>query len=107
MNGAENGGGGKVRGDPVLVGRDNASGGFDKLAGAKRELPLPDLTNQEPDEAFVDTQALCLGALDDMERKVLRGQLQGYTHEEIAKQVGCVTRTVERKLKVIRSRWRA
>jgi DNA-directed RNA polymerase specialized sigma24 family protein len=37
---------------------------------------------------------------------LLRGQLQGYTHQEIARQIGCVTRTVERKLKVIRNRWR-
>jgi RNA polymerase sigma factor (sigma-70 family) len=103
-------GGGNVRGDSVMMGSDSSRGdGFDRLAGAAGELPLAEPTVEEPDGAFVDqlvdTFVLCYGALDEMERKILRGQLQGYTHDEIAKQIGCVTRTVERKLKVIRSRW--
>jgi RNA polymerase sigma factor (sigma-70 family) len=103
-------GGGKVRGDSVLMGSDSMPGGFDRLAGRAGELPLAEPMVDEPDDAFVDqlldTFVLCYGALDEMERKILRGQLQGYTAAEIAEQVGCVTRTVERKLKVIRSRWR-
>lgn len=103
-------GGGKVRGDSVLIGSDTTpGGGFDRLAGAAGDLPLAGPIAEEPDEAFVDqlldTFVLCYGALDEMERQVLRGQLQGHTHDEIAREIGCVTRTVERKLKVIRSRW--
>lgn len=103
-------GAGKVRGDSVMLGGDSSRGdGFDRLAGATGELPLTEPMVEEPDAAFVDqlvdTFVLSYGALDEMERKILRGQLQGYTHDEIAKQIGCVTRTVERKLKVIRSRW--
>lgn len=64
---------------------------------------------EEPSEEFVDqlldTLSLCYGSLDAMESEVLRGRMQGYTNDEIAAKIGCVTRTVERKLKVIRSRW--
>ena len=104
-------GGGKVRGDSAIIGGNSTRGeGFDRIAQAAGELPLADPAVEEPNEVFVDhlldAITLCYGSLDATERKVLRGQLQGYTHDEIAKQIGCVTRTVERKLKVIRSRWR-
>lgn len=103
---------GRVRGDSAIM-ADSSPGGdaFDRVAGAPRSLPLAEPTLEEPSEAFVDqlldTFTLCYGALDAMERQVLRGRMQGYTNDEIAAQVGCVTRTVERKLKVIRSRWQA
>lgn len=105
-------GAGKVRGDSVVMGGGSAHGdGFDRIAGAARELPLAEPTLEEPSEEFVDqlldTLSLCYGSLDAMEREVLRGRMQGYTNDEIAAQIGCVTRTVERKLKVIRSRWQA
>jgi DNA-directed RNA polymerase specialized sigma24 family protein len=101
-------GGGKVRGDSVFFAAGAArGGGFDQLAAAAGELAGPGV--EEPTEAFVDqlldTLVDCYGSLDDLERKVLRGQLQGHTHAEIAEQIGCVSRTVERKLKVIRNRW--
>ncbi|HEV3025231.1 MAG TPA: ECF-type sigma factor, partial [Pirellulales bacterium] len=103
-------GAGKVRGDSVFFAPGAArGGGFDQLAAATGELAGPGV--EEPTEAFVDqlldTLVDCYGSLDELERKVLRGQLQGYTHAEIAEQIGCVTRTVERKLKVIRNRWGA
>jgi RNA polymerase sigma factor (sigma-70 family) len=104
-------GSGKVRGDSAVFGSDSTPvGGFDRIGGPAANLPLADPTVDEPDEAFVDklveTFTLCYGSLDETERKVLRGQLQGYSHAEIAEQIGCVSRTVERKLKVIRVRWR-
>jgi len=47
-----------------------------------------------------------LEALDDRElRQVALWKMEGYTIEEIARRLGCVPRTVERKLKVIRSIW--
>ncbi len=68
-------------------------------------------TLEEPSEEFVDqlldTLSLFYGSLDAMEREVVRGRMQGYTNEEIAARTGCVTTTVERKLKVIRSRWQS
>lgn len=103
---------GKVRGDSAVVGSDSVRGNaFDRLADVPRSLPVPEPTLEEPSEAFVDqlleTVSDCYGALDQMERQVIRGRLQGYTNDEVAAQIGCVTRTVERKLKVIRSRWQA
>jgi RNA polymerase sigma factor (sigma-70 family) len=105
-------GGGKVRGDSAVKGNGADHGdAFDRIADVASELPFAEPTLEEPGEAFVDqlldTLWLCYGALDAMERKVLRGRMLGYTNDEIAAQIGCVTRTVERKLKVIRSRWNA
>lgn len=105
-------GNGKVRGDSaVMPGGSLRGNAFDRLADVERELPLAEPTLEEPSEAFVDhlldTFSLFYGSLDSTEREVLRGRMQGYTNDEIAARIGCVTRTVERKLKVIRSRWRA
>jgi DNA-binding CsgD family transcriptional regulator len=38
-------------------------------------------------------------------RHVADWKLQGYTNEEIAQRLGCVHRTVERRLNVVRSVW--
>lgn len=105
-------GGGKVRGDSALMRSGYEGGtGFDRLPAAACELPLAEPPSEEPSEAFVDqlleTFSLFHGSLDPMEREILRGRMQGYTNDEIAARIGCVTRTVERKLKVIRSRWQS
>lgn len=42
---------------------------------------------------------------DDKLRLVAHRKLEGYTNEEIAKELGVVLRTVERKLNLIRSTW--
>lgn len=105
-------GNGKVRGDSAVIPGGSPHGNtFDRLADVARELPLAEPALEEPSETFVDqlldTFALFYGSLDAMEREVLRGRMQGYTNDEIAARIGCVTRTVERKLKVIRSRWQS
>jgi RNA polymerase sigma factor (sigma-70 family) len=105
-------GSGKVRGDSAVMGNPSARGAsFDRIEGVARELPLAEPTLEEPSDEFVDqlldTLSLCYGSLDTMEREVLRLRIQGCTNDEIAAKIGCVTRTVERKLKVIRSRWQA
>ena len=38
-------------------------------------------------------------------RSVALWKMEGYTNDEIATKLGCVERTVERKLRVIRNRW--
>jgi DNA-directed RNA polymerase specialized sigma24 family protein len=38
-------------------------------------------------------------------RRVLDLRLEGYTREEIAKQMGCAVASVKRKLDVIRQTW--
>lgn len=47
-----------------------------------------------------------LGALDDEELKLIAvWKTEGYTNEEIASELGCVLRTVERKVRAIRRQW--
>jgi DNA-directed RNA polymerase specialized sigma24 family protein len=47
-----------------------------------------------------------LGALDDDElKKIAVWKTEGYTNEEIASELGCVLRTVERKVQAIRRQW--
>jgi DNA-directed RNA polymerase specialized sigma24 family protein len=42
---------------------------------------------------------------DDVLRKVAFRKLEGYTSEEIARELGCALRTVANKLKIIRLKW--
>jgi RNA polymerase sigma factor (sigma-70 family) len=42
---------------------------------------------------------------NDKLRSIFLRKLEGHTNEEIARQIGCVTRTVERGLEAIRSIW--
>jgi DNA-directed RNA polymerase specialized sigma24 family protein len=47
-----------------------------------------------------------LAALDDEELKLIAvWKTEGYTNEEIASELGCVLRTVERKVQAIRRQW--
>ncbi len=47
-----------------------------------------------------------LGQLDDEElRRVAMLKMEGYSNEDIAEELDCVTRTVERKLARIRQKW--
>lgn len=45
------------------------------------------------------------GLGDDRLRETATWRLEGYSNEEIAARLGCVTRSVERKLKLIRQTW--
>ncbi len=86
-------GGGEVRGDSALreVGH---------LLPA--EEPTPAFAAQVAEECrrLLD----CLGDADL--RQIAQMKLEGYTNAEIALQLGCVETTVERRLKLIRSRWK-
>jgi RNA polymerase sigma factor (sigma-70 family) len=69
-------------------------------AAPARELP--------PDQsaALVEEAEKLLDALpDESLRRVALRKLAGYTNEEIAEELGCVKRTVERKLERIRNKW--
>jgi DNA-directed RNA polymerase specialized sigma24 family protein len=47
-----------------------------------------------------------LGLLDDPQLRLLAvRKMEGYTVEEIALELGCVPRTVQRRLQVIRCIW--
>ena len=94
-------GGGRVRGEQELGPADpDAGGGLDELVGRE---PTPELA------AMMAEQYLhLLGRLgDETLRRIAAWKLEGNTNEEIAARLGCSRRTVERKLGVIRSGWRA
>jgi DNA-directed RNA polymerase specialized sigma24 family protein len=73
---------------------------------------LQDVIGNEPTPelaaSFAEECKRLLEALDNAElRQVAVWKMEGYTVEEIAQRLGCVERTVERKLKVIRSIWKS
>ena len=42
---------------------------------------------------------------DDTLQTIARRRLEGFSNAEIAKEIGCVTRTIDRKLERIRAIW--
>lgn len=92
-------GGGKVRGESVFLQVDGDDG--DGIEQALGREPTPELANIVAED--------CQRLLDSLEdatlRQVAQLKLEGYTNEEISSQLGCVPRTVERKLERIRDKW--
>jgi DNA-directed RNA polymerase specialized sigma24 family protein len=90
-------GGGKVLGESAVAGPDGAAG-FDQMVGRE---PTPAFAFQVAEE-----YKRLLGRLADEElEQIAVWKMEGYTNEEIAGKLGCVVRSVERKLAVIRSLW--
>jgi DNA-directed RNA polymerase specialized sigma24 family protein len=82
----------------------------DGLNPTEPEVGLSGLVGREPDpqEAFGIAEA-CQQRLDQLSDSILRAialwKTEGFTTEEIASKLGCTTRTVERKLQLIRRLW--
>ncbi len=92
-------GGGRLVDEAALGEDGDARGpGLDGIAG---EEPAPDLALMlaEGPRARLDRLD------DDGLRRIALWRMEGYTNEEIAAKLGCVTRSVERKLNVIRRAW--
>jgi DNA-directed RNA polymerase specialized sigma24 family protein len=73
-------------------------------------VELEEVIGREPTPAFaLEVAEECRRLLDRLGDEVLRSvalwKMEGYTVEEIAARLGCVPRTVERKLRVIRELW--
>jgi DNA-directed RNA polymerase specialized sigma24 family protein len=71
---------------------------------------LSELITREPSPEFAaqiaEEYQLLLDKLPDPElRRVVLLKMEGYTNDEIAGKLGCVRRTVDRRLWVIRSLW--
>lgn len=94
-------GGGKVRGDSVCGGwhgNDEPAPGLEAFPGADLTPDLAVLVREQVD--------VMLEVLDDDSLvRVAKLRLEGYLVEEIAKELNCATRTVERKLALIREIW--
>jgi DNA-directed RNA polymerase specialized sigma24 family protein len=80
------------------AGRTQSDSSLDRLAEAPGPTPLEQALLNDCYERYVT-------ALPDMLREIAELHLSGCTHKEIAGQVGCVVRTVERKLAIISEKW--
>src|SRR5262245_61016971 len=94
-------GGGKVRGESAWL---------DAVDSSDRDGGINLVIGDEPTPAFAAEVAertrRLLAALGSAElRRVAVWKLEGYSNAEIADKLGCVERTVERKLDMIRKLW--
>jgi DNA-directed RNA polymerase specialized sigma24 family protein len=91
-------GGGDVEGESALLGPDGSGPGFDRLVGSE---PTPEFAVQMAEECGRLLHRLG----DDDLRAVALWRMEDRTVEEISALLGCVPRTVERKLRLIRDIW--
>jgi len=98
-SGAGKRGGNKVRGESIFQNNDDENiAGIEQVLGRE---PTPELANQVAEDC---TRLLDLLA-DETLKQIATLKLEGYTNEEIAGRLGCVPRTIERKLERIREKW--
>lgn len=96
-------GSGEVRGESVFQGAADAEGvslGIQQIVGSE---PTPEFTAQVADE--VQHLLACLPDADL--RQIAVWKLEGFTNKEISTKLDCVERSIERRLGVIRSHWKA
>jgi DNA-directed RNA polymerase specialized sigma24 family protein len=91
-------GGGAVLGESALVNLDSQAQGMDQFFGK-------DPTPQFVVEMAEEYRRLLDSLGDDRLRLVAVRKMEGHTTEEIARELGCDPRTVERKLRSIRKLW--
>jgi len=97
---AEKRGGGEVRGESVVRRQsdEDAGAGIERILG---EEPTPEFAAMMAEQ--------CSELLEQFDNDTLRNvavwKMEGCTNQEIAEQLGCKRRTVERKLQMIRKLW--
>jgi DNA-directed RNA polymerase specialized sigma24 family protein len=90
-------GGGKILTEADLADADEGDG----LAAAISTEPTPEFAAQ-----VAEQWRRLLDALPDAElRQIAVWKMEGHTTEEVAARLGCVPRTVERRLRLIRALW--
>lgn len=93
---------GKVRGESVFAGAESGDShrpGLDQVC-ARAATPAFAAEMTERLRELLDQLT------DETPRRIALGKLAGYTNQELAHQLGISLRAVERKLGVIRDRWR-
>src|SRR5688572_28762599 len=92
-------GGGKVRGESAFSSRNSAKKllGIDDVASTRRSPLTEAMLNEECQRR--------LATLSTSLRVVALAKLHGLSNEEIATELSCGLRTVERKLYIIRMLW--
>ena len=93
-------GGGRVVDEAALAARTEAMAG-DALAQFVSAEPTPEFVVMIAEE----TASKLASLPDPTLRQVAVLRMEGHSNQEIAARIGCVARTVERKLDVIRSLW--
>ena len=93
-------GGGNVRGESVFLpaGTSEARGGLDQFLGQE-------CSPASAAELAEDLRRLLSRLEEQPLREVALLKLEGYANEEIAQQLQCGLRTVERRLRLIRTLW--
>lgn len=91
-------GGGRLRGESVFLSSGEYQCGIDQIVGSE---PSPEFAGQVSEEYRMLLDRL----QDDILRRIAVAKMEGYTNDEIARQLGVQTRTIERKLKLIRELW--
>jgi len=93
---AQKRGGGRVRGESIFDSNDRL--GIGEVLGRE---PSPELA-----VGFAESCREMIDSLEDETlQKIVLLTLEGYRTPEIAEKLGCVRRTVERKLQLIREKW--
>ncbi len=97
---AQKRGGGQVRGESVFVRVDDEGrdGGIAQFLGRE---PTPEVALMVTENC----EQLLAALGDEKLRQVALYKLEGFSNEEIAEKLGCVRRSVERKLERIREKW--
>jgi RNA polymerase sigma factor (sigma-70 family) len=92
-------GGGRVVDEAALAGEEGGEGlGLDAVVGRE---PTPEFASLIADEIRDRLDALG----NDTLRQVALLRMEGHSNEEIAERLGCVARSVERKLALVRRMW--
>jgi DNA-directed RNA polymerase specialized sigma24 family protein len=96
----------RKRGGSAFQAEPFSNGADDSTAG---ERGLEQFISREPTPAFaaqmVEQCQRLLGGLSEEQRSIALWKMEGYTNAEIAAKLGCVTTTVERRLRLIRAAW--
>jgi DNA-directed RNA polymerase specialized sigma24 family protein len=90
-------------------GRQKRGGGHRRDNGLPADVGIEAILSREPTPDFsamvAENCARLLDQLDPELRRIAQLRLDGYTNAEIAAQLGCALRTVERRLELIRQIW--
>lgn len=90
---------GKVRGESALIGPDDQEGTLAEMAASPE--PTPEMAAE-----FAEELDRLLSSLDNESlRTVAIRKLEGFTTEEIARDLGCSPRTVKQRAAMIRKIW--
>jgi DNA-directed RNA polymerase specialized sigma24 family protein len=93
-------GGGRVKGESALIrpGSDSDHQGLSQVIG---DAPTPEFAATTAEEC-----RRLLEQLDDSQMQAIAvAKMEGYTNREISDRLDCSTRTVERRLPIIREKW--